>query len=256
MWIALPVTLALMVAVWLASLAKRDASIVDIFWGPGFVLAGWTYFLTAHGTQARKLLVVVLVTVWGSRLALHILRRSVGRGEDYRYAAMRETWGPRFPWVSLFTVFLLQGALVFAISAPLHQAASAPLPDRLGAMDLAGVLVFLVGLGFESVGDWQLARFKADPASRGKVLDRGLWRYTRHPNYFGDALVWWGLFLVALATPGSLWTIYSPALMTFLLVRVSGVSLLEKSLADRRPGYREYMARTSAFVPWFPRGKG
>jgi steroid 5-alpha reductase family enzyme len=187
------------------------------------------------------------------RLSLHIFFRGIGRGEDFRYAEMRRSWGSRFPWISLFSIFLLQAGILWAVAMPLWQAARSPAPARLGALDLAGAIVFAVGFLFEAVGDEQLRRFKADPASRGKVMDRGLWRYTRHPNYFGDALVWWGLFLVALATPGSAWTVYAPAAMTLLLMKVSGVALLEKTLASERPGYREYMERTSAFVPMPPR---
>lgn len=254
--VALALSVALLVAAWVVSVVRRDASVVDVFWGLGFVVAAWTYHATTAGAPARQALVVTLVTIWGLRLSLHILRRSIGRGEDFRYAEMRRNWGKRFPWVSLFTIFLLQAAILWAVSLPLWQAQRSAEPASLGALDAVGTLVFLVGLFFETVGDEQLRRFKADPANRGKVMDRGLWRYTRHPNYFGDAAVWWGLFLIAFATPGSAWTVYAPLAMTVLLLRVSGVTLLEKTLSESRPGYREYMERTSSFFPLPPRSSG
>jgi steroid 5-alpha reductase family enzyme len=167
---------------------------------------------------------------------------------------MRRAWGERFWWVSYATVFLLQGALMWIVSLPAQHALASTQP--LGALDVLGVGVFAVGLGFESIGDAQLARWKADPANAGRVMDRGLWRYTRHPNYFGDFLVWWGVWLVAAAAPGGLWTAVGPAIMSLLLMRVSGVPLLERSLARRRPGYEAYRRRTSAFFPWPPGSEG
>jgi steroid 5-alpha reductase family enzyme len=166
---------------------------------------------------------------------------------------MRKHWGERFPWVSLATVFGLQGALQWVVSLPLQVGAAAPGAAPLGALDALGAALFATGLAFEAVGDHQLARFKADPANRGRVLDRGLWRFTRHPNYFGDALAHWGLFTIALATPHGAATLIGPALMTFLLLRVSGVALLERSIGRRRPAYDEYQRRTSAFLPLPPR---
>jgi steroid 5-alpha reductase family enzyme len=244
--------LALMLALWAASLALRDASIVDIFWGAGFIVCTWMYFaLTPQGFAERKWLTCALVTVWGLRLSVYILQRNRGRGEDYRYRAWREQAGERWWWVSLFKVFLLQGALLWVISIPLLRAQASPAPDRLVWLDAVGLVVWCLGFIFEAVSDWQLQRFKADPAKRGKVLQQGLWRYTRHPNYFGDASVWWGYYLLA-AAAGSWWTIYSPMLMTILLLRVSGVAMLDRSLAQSRPGYREYMQTTSAFIPWRP----
>ncbi|MCM2333281.1 MAG: DUF1295 domain-containing protein [Anaeromyxobacteraceae bacterium] len=240
-----------MVLLWLWSLPLRNASIVDAFWGSAFVLAAWTAALAAPGGGARRALALALVSAWGLRLSLHLLRRNVGHGEDPRYAAMRRGHGPRFWWVSLFTVFLLQAALAWVISLPVQAAVVAP-PSPLGPLDAMAVALWAVGVAFEAVGDWQLARFRRDPGSRGRVLDTGLWRYTRHPNYFGDACAWWGLGLLGVAA-GAPWTLVSPALMTFLLLRVSGVALLEKDIAERRPGYRSYVARTSAFFPWFPR---
>jgi steroid 5-alpha reductase family enzyme len=249
------VILGYMVVIWLLSLALRDSSIVDIFWGAGFVLATWVYFaLTPGGFPARKWLISILVTVWGLRLSLYILWRNWGKEEDFRYQTWREEAGNTWWWYSFFKVFLLQGALMWIISAPLLAAQINPTPGQLTLLDGLAILVWAIGFFFEAGGDWQLARFKADPANKGKLLTSGVWRYTRHPNYFGDAAQWWGFYLIAIAA-GGFWTIFGPILMTFLLVRVSGVALLEKSLREAKPGYEEYVKSTSAFVPWFP-GRG
>jgi steroid 5-alpha reductase family enzyme len=240
------------VALWTVSLAARDASLADRFWGPGFVVVAVLGAAFGAGAPTRRLVMLALVAVWGLRLGWHIHRRNRGHGEDPRYAAMRTRHGERFGRVSLVTVFLLQAALLVVVALPLVAAAAAPEPAALGALDAAAIAVWLAGFLCEAVGDAQLARFKADPANRGRVLDRGLWRYTRHPNYFGDALLWWGLFLFAGAV-GAWWTAVGPALMTLLLRRVSGVTLLEKALLASRPGYAEYVARTSPFLPWPPK---
>jgi steroid 5-alpha reductase family enzyme len=250
--VAFVTILALMTLVWLASLVKRDASIVDVFWGLGFAVVGWVYYSLGGGQTLRGGLVVALVTVWALRLSLYILWRNRGQGEDYRYQEMRERHRASFPLWSLFFVFWLQGLLLWVISMPLHQA-QAPEPGSLQPLDVLGLVLFVVGFAFEAGGDWQLARFKANPANRGRVLDRGLWRYTRHPNYFGDAVVWWGFFCFAAATPGGWWTVLSPILMTVLLMRVSGVTLLEKRLEETKPAYRRYAEETSTFFPWPPR---
>ena len=242
-----------MLAGWLWSLRRRDASVVDSLWGPGFALVAASAASVADGSPARRALVLALVSVWATRLAIHIHVRNRGQGEDYRYRAMRERHGARFAWVSLFTVFGLQGALMLFIAQPLVVAVVASDPAALGAWDVAGTLVFLAGFLFEAIGDEQLRRFKADPANRGQVMDRGLWRYSRHPNYFGDALLWWGLYLVARAVPGGGWSFTGPLVMTFFLLKVSGVALLEKGLVKTKPRYADYVARTSAFVPWFPK---
>ncbi|HSM51604.1 MAG TPA: DUF1295 domain-containing protein [Thermoanaerobaculia bacterium] len=240
-----------MVALWGLSLRRRDASIVDIFWGPGFLLVAGLGLWLGEGPGPRRLLVFALVALWALRLASHIAARNLGRGEDYRYREMRERHGARFGLVSLFSVFLLQGAILWVVALPLMAAQSAPSPVGLGFRDLAGALLWATGFLIEAVADRQLARFRAR-GGPGRVMDRGLWRYSRHPNYFGEAVLWWGLYLVAAGTPGGGWTIVSPLLMTFLLVRVSGVALLEKGMA-KRPGWAEYAARTSAFVPLPPR---
>lgn len=245
--------LGLMTTLWLVSLYLKDASIVDIFWGAGFVLSAWVYYaLGPDGYPARKLLAALLVTVWGLRLSIYIYQRNHGKGEDFRYREWRQQGGTSWWWQSLFKVFLLQGFLMWIISAPLLVSQSGAAPANLTILDGLGVLAWLVGFYFETMGDAQLARFKADPTNKGKLLNTGVWRYTRHPNYFGDAAQWWGFYLLA-AAAGGWWTVFSPLLMTFLLVRVSGAALLEKSMAARKPGYKEYMETTSAFIPWFPK---
>ena len=248
----LAVALAAMLLLWLASLARRDASIVDAWWGPGFVLLAWVD-VAAAGAHPRSVFVATLVTLWGLRLAAHLLWRSHGQPEDPRYVAMRRHHGARFAWLSLFTVFALQGVLQVAVGLPIAVVAARPGAPQLGALDALGAGLFAAGLLCETLGDLQLARFKADPASAGRVMDRGLWAWTRHPNYFGDCIAWWGIFVVALAAPRGWASLPGPALMTFLLLRVSGVALLERSIGKRRPGYAEYAARVPAFFPRPPR---
>lgn len=246
--------LGLMVVLWLVSLARRNSSIVDIFWGAGFVLANWIAFaLSPQAHPVRQWLLNILVTLWGLRLSLYILWRNWGKEEDFRYRKWREEAGGRWWWQSLFKVFLLQGILLVIIAAPLVVAQAAGGPARLTALDVLAVALWLFGFAFEAGGDLQLARFKADPANRGRLLTTGFWRYTRHPNYFGDAAQWWAFYLVAAATGLGAVTLFSPLLMTILLVRVSGVGLLEKTLKETKPGFEEYMQTTSAFIPWFPR---
>lgn len=243
---------ALMVVVWLLSLVKKDASIVDIFWGLGFVLVAWLTFFSAGGYLGRKLLITLLTTMWGMRLSTHILVRNWGKGEDKRYQAWRAQYGKRFWWVSLFTVFGLQAALLWVISFVIQIGQISTVPDRLVLLDGVGTLIWTAGFIFEALGDWQMYRFKSDPANEGKVMDRGLWAYSRHPNYFGESLVWWGMFIITLATPGGAWSVISPLVITFLLLKVSGVTLLEKTILETRPDYEDYIKRTSSFVPWFP----
>jgi len=246
--------LGCVVCLWLISLHLRDASIIDIFWGSAFVLAFWVYsWLSPNGYAPRQWLAGSLVTLWGMRLSLHILLRNRGRGEDFRYRKWRDAAGPGWWWQSLPKVFLLQGLLVWLISAPLLVASHTPVPARLGLLDWLAVPLWLTGFLFEALGDFQLARFRADTNNRGKVLRTGVWKYTRHPNYFGDAVQWWAFYLSSAAVAGGWWTVYSPVLMTFLLVRVSGAALLEETMKSTKPGFREYMESTSAFFPWFPR---
>ena len=252
---SLIVIAAAMMLLWLVSLLRRDASIVDAFWGTGFILVvGFALLTTPEAqTHPRCWLLVSLVLIWGLRLSLHLLRRNLQHGqEDYRYRAMRDYHGDRFWWVSLFTVFLLQGGILWVVAMPVLATINVSTERDLGVLDAIGVAVWLVGFFFESVGDYQLARFLKDPQNAGRVMNQGLWRYTRHPNYFGDFCVWWGLYLISIRG-GASWTIFAPLLMSFLLIKVSGVRLLEKTVTTRRPEYADYQARTSAFFPWPPR---
>jgi steroid 5-alpha reductase family enzyme len=247
------VILALMLITWTISIVVKNASIVDIVWGLGFVLVAWTVRITTdQGNDARQWLLVAMATIWGLRLAIHLYVRNHGNGEDFRYRAMRKHYGPKFGLISLATVFGLQGVLMFVVSLPVQLGQADPTP-KIGVIAIVGVLLWLVGMFFETVGDLQLTRFKRDPANKGKVMDIGLWRYTRHPNYFGDACVWWGIGIVAAETGSGAWGLIGSALMTFLLRRVSGVTMLERTMAKRRPGYTEYVARTSPFIPRPPK---
>ncbi len=243
--------LAIMLLFWLVSLAMKDASIADIAWGLVFVGIAWASWAAGVGGTAG-LVAALAVTVWGLRLAIYIGIRNLGHGEDRRYQAMRAKRPGTFWLWSLFGVFVLQGILALIVSLPVQSLGSVG-DASPGPITWVGVAVFIAGLAFEAVGDAQLAAFKRDPGNQGQVMDRGLWRYTRHPNYFGDALLWWGIWLIAVGSGAAWWSLVGPALMTFLLVRVSGVKLLESDLAERRPGYAEYIRRTSSFIPRPPK---
>jgi len=251
LWLAGLVPIAvLMVLAWLLSLRLRNVSIVDALWSVMFLLSAACYALLGEAHSARALLLLVLLTLWAARLAIYIGWRNHGHGEDRRYQQIRSRNNPGFEWKSLYLVFGVQALLAWIISLPLLAALHSSAP--LGLLDGAGVLLWATGFIFEAVGDAQLARFKADPAHRGQVMDRGLWRYTRHPNYFGEFCLWWGFYLIALSA-GGWWSLAAPLLMSLLLLKVSGVTLLEQDIAERRPGYKEYVLRTSAFVPRRPR---
>jgi steroid 5-alpha reductase family enzyme len=245
------VIVVVMTSVWILSTVIRDASIVDIVWGAGFVVVAWSSWITSDADGLAALAVRVCVTVWGLRLAGYLAWRNLGKGEDFRYQAMRRKYGARFPLISFVTVFLLQGALMWIVSLPVQVVHD--VDPQASPVLVVGVVVWVVGLAFEVVGDLQLARFKADPASAGRVMDTGLWRYTRHPNYFGDFLVWWGIAIMALSNVASMVGVIGAVVMSVLLMRVSGVPMLEHSMAKRRPGYVEYQRRTSAFFPRPPR---
>jgi steroid 5-alpha reductase family enzyme len=246
--------LCLMVLLWLISLILRNSSIVDIFWGTGFVLVAWlTFVLFPDGYLPRKILSVAIVTVWGLRLSIHIFLRNKGKGEDFRYQKWRKEAGASWWYRSFFKVFLLQGILMWIISLPVIAAQVSP-KSPLNFLDYLGVVVWAIGFFFEAAGDTQLVSFKSNPANKGKVLDSGVWKYSRHPNYFGDAFQWWGFYILALSA-GYGWTVISPVIMTLLLVRVSGVALLEKTLKESKPEYKEYMETTSSFFPLPPRKK-
>jgi steroid 5-alpha reductase family enzyme len=240
--------------IWIASVILTNASIVDIFWGLGFVVLSLVYFgLSTDGFHGRQFLILALVTTWGLRLSGYILARNWGKGEDYRYRNWREQYGQRYWWISYFQVFILQGAIMWLISATLLAAFYYDTPDYLTPLDVVGVMLWTVGFFFEAVGDWHLMQFKRNPANEGKVLDSGVWAYTRHPNYFGDAAQWWAYYLIALSTGWGALTVFGPALMTFLLIYVSGVAMLERSM-KQKPKYADYIARTSAFFPRIPKG--
>ncbi|MHB0959772.1 MAG: DUF1295 domain-containing protein [Pirellulaceae bacterium] len=241
----------LMALLWVVSLRIKNVSIVDVFWGLGFVLVSWMTFLLTDVSSMRQAVMVATATLWGMRLAAYLAWRNVGKPEDYRYEAMRNRYGDRFVWVSAVLVFGLQGVLMWIVSWPLQLGQQSAIP--LNWLDAVGVVIWSIGWLFETVGDWQLARFKRQPEHAGRVMDQGLWRYTRHPNYFGDFLVWWGFYMMAVASGAPWWVIVSPLVMSVLLVRVSGVALLERNLATRRPMYADYVRRTSAFFPWPPR---
>jgi len=242
----LMMTSLLLLLTWIVSCFKRDVSIVDSTWSLMFLGMAFVYALTGGELSARGVLILVLVSAWALRLSVYVTWRNWGEGEDRRYQAIRRNHQPGFALKSLYLVFGLQGLLAWFISLPLLAAATGSTP--LGMLDAVAVLVWATGFSFESIADAQLAAFKAHAENRGKVLDTGLWRYTRHPNYFGECVIWWGFYLLALAA-GGWWTLPAPLLMTFLLLRVSGVALLERDIGERLPAYRDYAHATNAFVP-------
>ena len=241
-----------MVSTWLLSVALKNASIVDIVWGAGFVVVTWVMQLTIEGDSSRQWLITAMASIWGLRLSGYLARRNIGHGEDWRYVAMRKRHGRRFPLVSLVTVFALQGVVMFLVSLPV-QLGHADRSPSVGPVAVMGLLVWFLGIVFEAVGDMQLRRFKKDHSNAGLVMDRGLWSLTRHPNYFGDSCVWWGIGIVAAEAGTAAWGLIGPVVMTLFLTKVSGVPMLERSLAKRKPGYADYMARTSGFFPRPPK---
>jgi steroid 5-alpha reductase family enzyme len=244
--VALPWLLAAAALTWIVSVMRRNVTIVDTLWSLLFVIAAIVYVQSMALPSPRAWLVLALVSAWGLRLAAYLAWRNRGHEEDRRYQDIRRRNEPNFALKSLWLIFGFQAVLAWVISLPLAGAIAGTAP--LGWLDGLGVALWAVGLFFEAVGDAQLARFKADPAHAGQVMDRGLWRYTRHPNYFGDFCVWWGLYLLALAA-GAWWSVVGPAIMSFLLLRFSGVRLLERDIGERRPKYAEYVRRTNAFFP-------
>ena len=253
MLVVIAAVAALMLVTWTIGVLIRDVSIVDIVWGLGFVISGWVAYATcddAAGSAGKLLL--ACVTLWGLRLSAYLARRNLGHGEDARYQAMRRKRPDTFWLYSLASVFAVQAVIMLIVGLPVTLGVRRD-SGSIGVIAAAGALLWAVGVFFEAVGDAQLAAFKADPASTGQVMDRGLWRYTRHPNYFGDFAVWWGLWLIAMDCGAPLWTIAGPALMSYFLLRVSGVAMLERTIGRRRPGYEEYVRRTSAFFPRPPK---
>jgi steroid 5-alpha reductase family enzyme len=248
--VALGLMLAAAALAWGVSLAQRNVTIVDTLWPLLFLLAAVTYSRQVPQPGPRTALTLALVAAWGLRLAAYLAWRNHGKPEDRRYQAIRRRNEPGFALKSLYLVFGFQALLAAVISVPLLAAIHSPRP--LDWLDGIGVALWIVGFVFEAGGDWQLARFKADPASAGQVMDRGFWRYTRHPNYFGDFCVWWGFGCLAVAAGGG-WSVVGPLLMTFLLLKFSGVALLEGDIGERRPAYAAYVRRTNAFFPGPPR---
>ncbi len=239
-------TLWFAAAVW-----KKDNSLADVAWGPGFVLVAAVSLALGPGISSRKILVSGLVLVWAVRLGAAVLTRDLRNGEDDRYAAWRRRWGR---WVvprSFVQVFLLQGILLVVVGLPVIAVNASAAPP-LGWMDIAGAALWLAGFVLEVEADRELARFKRDSANRGRLLTGGLWRYSRHPNYFGEALMWWALFLLALPVPHAAWTVAGPVLITLLLRYVSGVPLIERKHRGR-PDFEAYARRTSVFIPRPPR---
>lgn len=235
---------------WGLSLWRKDASLVDRFWGIGFCVLYFIQLPQSLFLTFRGGLVLILVLIWGLRLSLHIHFRNRGHGEDRRYQSMRAARPSSFWWVSLFQVYWLQGTLLWLLSAPLLFILLFPQADTPTPLDLVGATLWLTGFLFESIADYQLARFKRDPKNQGAVCRIGLWGLSRHPNYFGEAVLWWGFWTINLNTTAGWYSVYSPLLMTYLLLKVSGVSLLEKELIRTKPGYENYIRQVPAFFPW------
>lgn len=247
------VIMIMMSFLWIISVIIKNASIVDIFWGFGFVVTTIFYFLKTGDVSTRKLIIVTIVIIWGLRLSIYIAWRNRKKGEDFRYRNFRKNYGEnRYWWISFFQVFLLQGILMWLISAPLLGAQYYNHDSSLNILDYTGIALWIIGFFFEAGGDYQLAVFKSDPLNKGKILNKGFWRYTRHPNYFGDSAVWWGYGLICLSA-GSYIPVLGSILMTVLIIKVSGVALLEESLREKKPQYKEYIEKTSTFLPWLPK---
>lgn len=249
---ALLLLVLFMTLIFAIAMRVKDNSIVDIAYGCAFILVAWSsYGLYASG-HPRQQLLLLLISVWGLRLATHIfMRKRKEDGEDVRYRQWRESWGKTFVWRSFLQIFMLQGAVVWGVALPVLLVMTQP-GGALGWLDFCGVLIWLIGFGCEALGDYQLLRFKQRPENRGKIIQCGLWRYTRHPNYFGEATLWWGIFLIALNAPYGASALISPVLIAFLLLKVSGIPMLEAKYADR-PDFEDYKQRTNAFFPWFPK---
>lgn len=246
----LAILLVCVTLLWLLSYRLKDASIVDIWWGPGFFVLLVTLIIHEGALYPRSTLAAFLLGLWGLRLGTYLASRNLGHGEDPRYQAMRAR-DPHFAWTCLFKVFWLQGGLQALISLPLYWVVTSMRP--VGLWDLIGASVALSGIVIEAVADRQMKHFKADPHHAGQVMDRGLWGWSRHPNYFGNACIWLGIGLIGMGANAPLWAWYGPAIMVFLLLRVSGVAMLESTITERRPDYVNYQQRVSSFIPWPPR---
>ena len=247
------IILILVTLLWIWSVFIKNVSIVDIFWGLGFVVVNTFYVFMSGELNARKIVILTLVCIWGFRLAIYLAIRNIGKGEDFRYQEFRQNYGPkRYWWFSYFQTFLLQGILIMIISLPLLGINYNNSNGNLQILDYLGIIIWLIGFTFETVGDFQLSNFKRDSKNKGKILHTGLWKYTRHPNYFGDSAVWWAYGIFSIAA-GSYWQAIGAVIMTLLILKISGVSLLEKTLKETKPQYKEYIQKTSSFMPWFPK---
>jgi steroid 5-alpha reductase family enzyme len=243
----------LVTILWIWSVYLKDVSIVDVFWGLGFVILNVFYIFNSGDLNSRKILLLVLVSVWGLRLSIYLAYRNIGKGEDFRYQEFRRKFGPkRYWWFSYFQAFLLQGALMILISSTLLGINFSSQPTTLSTLDYLGIAIWLIGFTFEAGGDYQLMRFKKDRTNKGNVLTTGFWKYTRHPNYFGDAAVWWS-YAVFCISAGAYWQVIGSIVMTLLIVNISGVALLEKSLKQSKSAYSDYIQKTNSFLPWFPK---
>lgn len=253
------ISLTLFVALWGFSVAIKDVSIVDIAWGPACALPAISTWFLQDVSNPRAMVLMALVSLWAFRLFAYLAKRNIGHGEDFRYVRMREKVGPGFVFASLYRVFIMQCVVSFTISLPVQigqfgaSSIFASNPDGLGILAYLGIAVFFVGLAFEAIGDAQLRAFKSDPDNKGKLMDRGLWAWTRHPNYFGDATVWFGLTLIALESQFGVFTIFSPAIMFFFLYHLSGKALLERSMSRRYSDFEDYKKRVSGFFPLPPK---
>ena len=254
--ICLLTAFALMTIVWVISIPLKRVSIIDAFWGPGFLcLAVACWFVKQEDWSGQQWLLFGMVGAWAIRLGWHLSIRCFGDAEeDRRYAAMREKRDPGFWWKSLGIVFWLQAVILWAVALPLQFALTRSPQSVPAWLSVVAVCIWLIGLTFEAVGDWQLSRFRSNPENSGKVLDSGLWGLTRHPNYFGDFMVWWGFWLLSVMIAAPIWTVMSPLIMSAFLMKFSGAGLLEKDISERRPKYAEYIQTTNAFFPW-PRQK-
>jgi len=247
------IILILVTLLWIWSVFIKNVSIVDIFWGLGFVVVNTFYVFMSGELNARKIVILTLVCIWGFRLAIYLAIRNIGKGEDFRYQEFRQNYGPkRYWWFSYFQTFLLQGILIMIISLPLLGINYNNSNGNLQILDYLGIIIWIIGFTFETVGDFQLSNFKRDSKNKGKILHTGLWKYTRHPNYFGDSAVWWAYGIFSIAA-GSYWQAIGAVIMTLLILKISGVSLLEKTLKETKPQYKEYIQKTSSFIPWFPK---
>ena len=241
----------LVTILWIWSIYLKDVSIVDIFWGLGFVILNIFYVFNSGDLNSRKILLLVLVSIWGLRLSIYLAYRNIGKGEDFRYQEFRRKFGPkRYWWLSYFQAFLLQGALMILISITLLGMSFTSQLKTLSTLDYIGIGIWLIGFIFEAGGDYQLMRFKKNTNNKGTLLITGFWKYTRHPNYFGDAAVWWSYGIFSISA-GAYWQVIGSILMTLIIIKISGVTLLEKSLKQTKTAYSDYVDKTSSFFPWF-----